>query len=308
MADRAILFADVAGSTSLYQRHGDRAAMQCIESAVAVMRRVIDANQGRVVKTIGDEVLAVFNSADDALRASFEIQWQVAELPPLDGEQIAVRVGFHYGPVLDRDGDVFGDSVNLAARLVGVAKPGQIITSGRTLATVGQQLLQYTRRLNKLTLKGIASQQTIHEALWNDSEEITTMLSTSLVPYTPDFFRLRLRYEGADIVMGPDRASITFGREAGNDIVIATRHASRVHARIEWRRDKFVLVDQSSNGTYVQSDDGSEVLLRREEFTLNGSGVVSFGHPITTGGDGLLRFHCEDGPRERAVSPGVATA
>jgi len=96
--------------------------------------------------------------------------------------------------------------------------------------------------------------------------------------------------EGADIVMGPDRASITFGREAGNDIVIATRHASRVHARIEWRRDKFVLVDQSSNGTYVQSDDGSEVLLRREEFTLNGSGVVSFGHPITTGGDGLLRL------------------
>ena len=93
--------------------------MQCIASALAVMQRVIDANQGRVVKTIGDEVMAVFNTADDALRASFEIQWQVNELPPLGGEQIAVRVGFHYGPALDCDGDVFGDSVNLAARLVG---------------------------------------------------------------------------------------------------------------------------------------------------------------------------------------------
>src|SRR6185503_4142405 len=104
MSDRAILFADIAGSTSLYQRHGDSAAMQSIGSAVAVMQRVVDANHGRVVKTIGDEVMAVFKTADDALRASFEIQWQVAELPPLGGEQIAVRIGFHYGPALDRDG------------------------------------------------------------------------------------------------------------------------------------------------------------------------------------------------------------
>ena len=292
MSNRAILFADVVGSTSLYQRYGDTAAMQCIGSAVAVMQRVVSANRGRVVKTIGDEVMAVFNSADDALRASFEIQWGVAELPPLQGEQIAVRVGFHYGPTLDRDGDVFGDSVNLAARLVGVAKPGQIITSGRTLATVDRQLLQYTRKLNRLTLKGMTSQQTIHEALWNDSEDITTMLSSLLAPGGADPAQLKLSYDGADVMMGPDRANLTLGRDAGNDMVIMTRHASRVHARIELRRDKFVLIDQSSNGTYVQIDDGREVLLRREEFTLNGSGTVSFGHPVANAAEGLVRFHC----------------
>ena len=295
MSNRAILFADVAGSTSLYQRHGDRAALACIGSVVAVMQRVIGANQGRVVKTIGDEVMAVFNTADDALRASFEIQWQVAELPPLGSERIAVRVGFHYGPVLDRDDDVFGDSVNLAARLVGVAKAGQIITSGRTLATVDRQLLQYTRRLNRLTLKGMSSQETIHEAMWDDSDAITTMISASLAPAASELSRLKLHYEGLDIVMGPERASLTLGRDAGNDMVILTRHASRVHARIEWRRDKFVLIDQSSNGTYVQGDDGHEVLLRREEFTLNGSGVVSFGRPVAGTEDALVRFHCQDG-------------
>jgi hypothetical protein len=297
MSNRAILFADVAGSTALYQRHGDHAAMHCIGCAVEVMQRVVGANQGRVVKTIGDEVMAVFSTADDALRASFEIQWQVAELPPLGGEQIAVRVGFHYGPVLDRDGDVFGDSVNLAARLVGVAKPGQIITSGRTLGTVDRQLLQYTRRLNRLTLKGMTSQETIHEALWNDSGDITTIRSSLLAPQAQESAQLKLTYEGADVEMGPDRASLTLGRDAGNDLVVVTRHASRVHARIEWRRDKFVLIDQSSNGTYVQSDGGGEVLLRREEFTLNGCGVVSFGHPIANAADGLMRFHCKGGAR-----------
>jgi adenylate cyclase len=298
MSDRAILFADVAGSTSLYQRHGDSAAMQCIGNAVAVMERVIDANRGRVVKTIGDEVMAVFNTADDALRASFEIQWQVSELPPLGGEQIAVRVGFHYGSVLDRDGDVFGDSVNLAARLVGVAKAGQIITSGRTLATVDGQLLQYTRRLNRLTLKGMTSAETIHEAIWDDSEDITTMLSATLAPQPLNLVRLRLTYNGTDVVLGPERVSVTLGRDVANDVVILTRQASRVHARIEWRRDKFVLIDQSSNGTYVQCDGSGEVLLRREEFTLNGSGLVSLGRSIGKGADGLLHFHCEGGTHD----------
>jgi predicted component of type VI protein secretion system len=80
-------------------------------------------------------------------------------------------------------------------------------------------------------------------------------------------------------------------------MVIVTRHASRVHARIEWRRDKFVLIDQSSNGTYVQGDDGGEVLLRREELTLKGSGVVSFGHPVSNAEDGLMQFNCDDGVR-----------
>jgi len=72
---------------------------------------------------------------------------------------------------------------------------------------------------------------------------------------------------------------ITLGRDAQNDVVIMDRKASRLHARIERRRDKFVIVDVSSNGTYCTMDGESEILLRREELILRGSGRLSFGHP-----------------------------
>jgi len=104
----------------------------------------------------------------------------------------------------------------------------------------------------------------------------------------------------------PERMRLTLGRDSANDVVIVTRHASREHARIEWRRDKFVLIDQSTNGTYVQGDGAAEVLLRIEEFTLNGSGVISFGHPVAKASEGLMHFSCDGSPRMRATPPAAA--
>jgi adenylate cyclase len=307
MPDLAILFADVAGSTSIYQRHGDRAALQWIEGALAAMKHVTQCNQGRVVKTIGDELMAVFETADAAFRAACEIQWQVDELAPLGSDYMAVRIGFHHGPALERDGDVFGDSVNIAARLVGMAKGGQIITSGRTLDCVDRQLAQHTRKLDRVALKGMRVEETIFEALWNEDEDVTTMLSTSLTMLAPTHSLLALTYEGVAIGMGPERMRLTLGRDEANDVVIVSRRASRVHARIEWRRDKFVLVDQSTNGTYVQSDNGADVFLRMEELALTGSGVIAFGHPIAKAGTEVMRFCCESAT-EKAAALSTATA
>jgi len=293
MPDLAILFADVAGSTSIYQRHGDRAALHWIGTALEAMKAVSESNHGRVVKTIGDELMAVFTTADDAFRAACEIQWQMDELPPLGNDHIAVRIGFHHGPALDRDGDVFGDSVNVAARLVGIAKAGQIITSGRTLAAVDRQLAMHTRKLDRIALKGMSVEETIFEALWNDSDEMTTMLTSPIAALVAADARLALHYEGVDFELGPGRLRLTLGREPTNDVVIVSRRASRVHARIEWRRDKFVLVDQSTNGTYVQSDTGAEVFLRIEELALTGRGTIAFGHPIAKAGGEVMRFSWE---------------
>jgi len=98
-----------------------------------------------------------------------------------------------------------------------------------------------------------------------------------------------------DIREKDGQPAVTLGRDPQCDVVITDKMASRMHARIERRRDKFVIVDQSSNGTYVTVDGEREILLRREELILRGKGHISFGHAHQPGtGDAVLRFVCGD--------------
>jgi pSer/pThr/pTyr-binding forkhead associated (FHA) protein len=88
-----------------------------------------------------------------------------------------------------------------------------------------------------------------------------------------------LRHEGRELVLdAAGAAEATFGRDGGCDFIIEDRKASRQHAHVERRRDKFVLVDHSSNGTWVRLGDAAPVVLRREELMLHGSGAIGFGH------------------------------
>ena len=124
MRDCAVLFADVAGSTSLYEIFGDKKAFGLIEQCLATMGECTKELHGRVVKTIGDAVMAVFPSADDAAAAAAEMQLRVSKSGKESGAaRLGPRIGFHYGPVVDqeKDGDVFGDTVNLVSRLSDLA-------------------------------------------------------------------------------------------------------------------------------------------------------------------------------------------
>ena len=116
VAQAAVLFADVSGSTKLYETAGDQVAKAAIDECVRIMREKTEGAKGRVIKTIGDEVMAAFDSADNAFRASCEMQWRIADLPPIGTDQLAVRVGFHHGPAIEQDNDVFGDAVNKIGR------------------------------------------------------------------------------------------------------------------------------------------------------------------------------------------------
>ena len=117
VSEATVLFADVSGSTKLYETAGDAVAHAAIEKCVNLMREKTVAAKGRVIKTIGDEVMSAFPGADNAADAAIEMQSAIAELPPVGSTQIGIRIGFNHGPVVERDGDVFGDAVNLAARL-----------------------------------------------------------------------------------------------------------------------------------------------------------------------------------------------
>jgi len=288
-AEFAILFADVSGSTSLYEKLGDQRALAAVESVLAELRKSVAIQGGRVVKTIGDEVMAVLPSADAAMQAACDMQSRVAAIPPISDVRLAIRAGFHYGPAIEERGDYFGDAVNTAARMASLAKSGQIITTGATIAALSPLLREATRDLDAMTVKGKQEEIRIFEVIWHDSEDLTMMAARD-ASASARVAELRLNYDEHGLVLGTAHASATLGRDATNDLVVADKMASRVHCRIEHRRGNFVLVDQSTNGTYVTVEGDAEIMLKREQLMLRGRGVISLGHTATAPDAEIVTF------------------
>jgi len=290
VSEAAVLFADVSGSTKLYETAGDTVAHAAIEKCVNLMREKTVNAKGRVIKTIGDEVMSAFATADQAADAAIEIQSAISEMPPVGNTQIGVRIGFNHGPVVERDGDVFGDAVNLAARLAGVAK-GQIITARDTVMLMSPMLKAATRAITTIQVKGKAQEIQVYELIWQQSEDMTTLASQKSV-YKPKNAKLRLMVQGNEVILSSERPGVALGRDASADLVIKERMASRAHGKIERRLDKFILTDHSANGTFITIEGDKEIVLRREEFTLRGHGWIAFGQSRATATD-VLEFFCE---------------
>ena len=291
VSEAAVLFADVSGSTKLYETAGDTVAHAAIEKCVNLMREKTVNAKGRVIKTIGDEVMSAFATADQAADAAIEIQSAISEMPPVGNTQIGIRIGFNHGPVVERDGDVFGDAVNLAARLAGVATKGQIITARDTVMMMSPMLKAATRAITTIQVKGKAQEIQVYELIWQQSEDMTTLASQKSV-YKPKNAKLRLMVQGNEVILSSERPAVALGRDASADLVIKERMASRAHGKIERRLDKFILTDHSANGTFITIEGDKEIVLRREEFTLRGHGWVAFGQSRATATD-VLEFFCE---------------
>jgi len=288
----AIMFADVAGSTRLYERLGDQVANKMIGSAIQFASDIVNAHQGVIVKTIGDEIMCRFSSADNALNCACQIHEQMEKRPIQNGVGLVFRIGLNWGPaILQQDGDIFGDAVNLAARMAGLAKARQIITSEFThkkITDVG--LLSKCREIDCVNVKGKVQPISIIEVMWepNDVTRMSTIVSSNiaLVMAQP----ISIEYQKQKFTIKPTAGVYSFGRDALCDLMVASNLASRVHAKIECRRGKFILADESTNGTYLQMNDHSPIFLKREEITLQGQGFISFGQKIAMDSEYLLRF------------------
>lgn len=273
-----VLFADVSGSTKLYESAGDKIAMETIARCVDQMRQAVESSGGRVVKTIGDEVMAVFATPDAAAYAASSMQSAIDALPLVGATKLGIRIGFHCGPVIQNDNDIFGDTVNLAARLVEQAGSSQIIISRETSDLLGPMFRSFKRPLYAIHVKGKTEEVGLCELIWRHADDVT-MFTAARANANPEALVLRLKYRDQEIIRRRDKDSITMGRAPDCSLVIANDMASRKHCTIERRQDKFVLADQSTNGTYVTAEGGTEILLQREEFRLGKHGWISFGQP-----------------------------
>ena len=199
-SEAAVLFADVSGSTKLYESAGNTVAHAAVESCVNLMKQKTQASKGRVIKTIGDEVMSAFTSADDAADAAIEMQLAISELPPVGTTTLGIRIGFNFGPVVNRDGDVFGDAVNLAARLAAVATKGQIITARDTVMMMSPMLKASTRAITTIQVKGKAQEIQVYELMWQQNEDMTTLASHKSV-FKPRNTTLRLKIQDTELVL-----------------------------------------------------------------------------------------------------------
>lgn len=292
----AVLFADVAGSTALYELLGDQQAFALVEGCLATMSACTVECHGRVVKTIGDAVMAVFDRVDDAAAAAAEMQVRVAAMGAPQGLRLGLRIGFHFGPVVPRGDDVFGDSVNLASRLCDLASRGQIITDQGTAQQLSRLYAGSLRTLFPIEVKGKAQEVELVEILWQAaSTEMTAIIAAPAPAGAAGWARLLLEFDGDRLEMGPERRKATFGRDHESDFTVRSPTASRAHAMIERRRERFVLVDHSTNGSFVTFEGKPEMALRREELTLVGHGWIAFGQPRAEAQQ-VLEFHCIDRP------------
>jgi adenylate cyclase len=291
VSQAAILFADVSGSTLLYETAGDTIASAAIDQCIGMLKRKTEAAGGRVIKTLGDEIMSVFSSADAAANAAIDMQSGAARLPPAAGTRIGIRIGFNFGLVVERNNDVFGDAVNVAARLTGQAQKDQIITSRETVEALSPGLKAGCRHLYSIQVKGKKQEVALCELMWQKNKETTTLV----MPVQPRQARktaLRLRYGAREIILDAARGSLALGRDKAAELMIKDAQASRAHCQIERRMEKFVLADHSTNGTYITVEGDKEVVLTREEFTLRGHGWIAFGQPRADTAE-VVEFFCE---------------
>lgn len=286
--EMSVLFADISGSTKLYDTLGDTQAKKLVDECIAIMRDIVARYKGRVIKTIGDEVMCVLPDADSGHLAATDMQLKVSSLAVVGNVRRAIRVGFHCGPVIEESGDVFGDTVNMAARMAGLAKGMQIITTRATVEKLSAPLRSSTRGIAALSVKGKGDDVDVCEVIWQAGEDLT--MATASIAAAARPVKLSVRHGAKELVLEQANSGITIGRDAGCQIVLADRMASRVHARIERRRDKFFVIDQSTNGTFVNVAGEAEVVLRREEVMLRGEGRIAFGHSLAESADETVDF------------------
>ncbi len=289
----AIMFADISGSTRLFEVLGDATARVTVSDTLDLLTKVIHLHSGTVIKTIGDEIMCTFPTADDSANAAVQMQETLEdanEMKDADAPEIKIRVGMHFGPALLEGGDVFGDAVNVAARMAAQAKGGQIITTKSTVDLLEPILRASTRFVDRAPIKGKKEDIEIFEIIWQ--EEDVTRMATGMMQDPPKEPKVELvvSYAGKSITLDSNRSGLVMGRSQACDLPINEKLASRQHVRIELRRNKFFIIDQSTNGTHVKLDQSDAAFLRREEMHISANGALSLGKSFAEGPTEVVTF------------------
>ncbi|MDP2016167.1 adenylate/guanylate cyclase domain-containing protein [Hydrogenophaga sp.] len=276
-----VVFADLVGSTSMFERLGDETASRFVTQLVGALSQVFEQHSGRVVKLLGDGLFVVFPHEGDALAACISIQKRFLDKPIRaggSGAPVQMQMGIESGEVVEIDGDCFGDTVNSAARLADLAGAAQILTTQNVWSALAPLQQASLRSLGPMHLRGRAEASHVYRVEWQAGrDEDATMMGRSMADKASPQV-LSLQAGGQTLQIDARSLAVSIGRGAGASLALNDPRVSRMHATLEWRGGQFVLSDASSYGTWVYFGNQSEaVVLRRTECYLVGSGQISAG-------------------------------
>ena len=286
-----VVFADLTGSTSLYETLGNERAAAVVSRLTQWIGEIIQAHEGRVVKKLGDGVLGVFESANQAVFMAGEMlrshQSHLQRWP--ESVRMEIRLGVASGEVLQVDGDTYGDAVKVASRLSEKAGPSEVWVNDVTAVDAGVVPGIRFRKLGEFDIRGKTESQMVFLAEWRDVDatDMLTMqagLSAAAPLNDSQLGSIRISWNGATLEFSSDEVPVQIGRANGMQLCVPDPRVSRVHARIDWHQGSFTLTDQSSFGTWVLFEAGeTAVQLRRDSCLLHGSGKIALGMPFGAG-------------------------
>ena len=277
-----VVFIDISGSTALFETLGNERAARAVAGMTDAFKQVVVQAGGRVVKTLGDGVLAIFNSSALAVSAMTMLmrrhygQWD--SLPP--SQKFHVRVGMSTGEVVLMEGDCYGDSVNMASRLCEKASHREIWASAGTMESGARADTNFVP-MGWMEVRGKAEPQMLYQVQWTEPEaqELVTAYD-SVLPMQPEAVvqvRLRLASGGAERFFDTHEMPIFIGRSSDSEWVVLDRRVSRQHGRIDWRGGNLIYTDLSRYGTWISFGGAPATTVRRESVQLHGAGVMYFG-------------------------------
>ena len=268
-----ILFADISKSSFIYERFGDHAAQEIVGTILNRLSDLTVKFEGKVIKTVGDAIIATFPSTDNSIEAAKSMQ--LAMIDDCNPLQINIHIGVHRGPVVIDNKDIFGDAVNITARVVDYANPRQILATRAAIENLPKDSSHFTKYITKITAKNISGELELFEIIYEDQN--TTMVIDSLKLSKAIYPSLYLMRGGQIIVVDVQKPLVSVGREDFNDIIIQYSWISRTHAYIENRNGLYMIKDKSTNGTFIYPQDADPIYVNKGEHPLSGKGVIIFG-------------------------------
>ncbi len=293
--NRSVVIADIADSSRFYEQAGDNQARRILMELLGELADVARKNNGESVRTYGDELMCAFASADDAVTAASGMHQVVAAHSPHRwGEVGTIRlyIRIDTGTIIRAGNKMFGDPVNSAAKMKTLARPGQTLISEATRQCLSVNHRNQTRQAGKMPTKSEVGTFAIFE-YFHQEEEATLVMEFPRNLIAPAMV-LEIRMGDQRLALDEKGAAITIGRLPTNDVVLSYAGVSRLHAKIVHRRGKFVLVDTSSNGTYVHMAHRDAVYIKHDELQLYGSGVICPGKSATPESPGAVHFEIRD--------------
>ncbi|MEZ5830111.1 MAG: FHA domain-containing protein [Dongiaceae bacterium] len=285
--EAAVLLADIVGSTPLYESAGNVVAVGQISHWRECVCQLVRDNDGEYISSKGDDVLSIFSDPANAFRTAAQMRQQ-ARLP------ISFHAGLHYGPIIRIANDIYGDAVNLTARLASIANPGEILMSENFVELLQAADKEQLSFLDKMTFKGKSQPCSIY-TFFDEDRMLNTQISfgrrnrDSGPAESSSEVRITLRYND-QTVSCRDKESVSIGRSPDCDLVIDRRWVSRFHATVSIANGRVRLAERSTSGTFISTRPGQEVLVRREDILLMGSGTISPGMRCASDDAQIIQF------------------